>query len=69
MVNLKLLGSEKEISQQKLTEQIGITQQRIHGYENGFFEPDIETLVSLANFFETFLKKLFLNPLTKKRGI
>ncbi len=51
--NLKYLRNQKGISQQKLAAEIGISQQSINKYENHDIEPDIDTLISLANYFET----------------
>lgn len=61
MENLKALREEKRISQQRLAEQIGTNQQNIHRYENGFYEPDIQTLKLLANFFNTSIDYLVGN--------
>jgi len=61
MENLKLLREEKQISQQKLAEQIGTNQQNIHRYEHGYYEPDICTLKLLANFFNTSVDYLVGN--------
>ena len=58
MRNLRLLREEKGISQQKLAEAIGSTQQAIHRYENGDYEPDIQTISSLADFFDTSIDYL-----------
>lgn len=51
--NLKLLRIEKGISQNKLAEIIGTSQQSINKYENHNIEPDINTLIALADFFST----------------
>lgn len=51
--NLKQLRSEKGISQNKLAESIGTSQQSINKYENHNIEPDINTLTALADFFNT----------------
>ena len=51
--NLKLLRRESGISQQKLADSIGMSQQSINQYENHDTEPDILTLCKLADFFET----------------
>ncbi len=51
--NLKQLRSEKGISQNKLAEIIGTSQQSINKYENHNIEPDINTLTALADFFNT----------------
>ena len=61
MKRLKALREEKGISQQKLADAIHTSQQNIHRYENGFYEPDIATLTALANFFETSIDYLVGN--------
>ena len=53
MKNLKFLRSEKGVSQQKVASVIGYNQQSIHGYENGDHEPDIKTMILLADYFDT----------------
>lgn len=50
--NLKLLRTTMGISQQKLANDIGISQQSINKYENHKVEPDINTLIALSNYFE-----------------
>lgn len=59
--NLKKLRIEKGISQQKLAEIIGISQQSVNKYENHNIEPDITTLILLANFFKTSVDYLVGN--------
>lgn len=51
--NLKLLRNQKGISQQTLASEIGISQQSVNKYENHNIEPDINTLISLADYFDT----------------
>lgn len=51
--NLKLLRKKRGISQQKLADQIGVSQQSINKYENHNIEPDIDTLIRIADFFNT----------------
>lgn len=51
--NLKVLRNKKGISQQKLADAVGVSQQSINKYENHKIEPDIETLIKIADFFET----------------
>jgi len=53
MINLKKLRLERNLSQQKLAENFGITQQAIFNYENGISEPDIYMLKQFADFFHT----------------
>ena len=51
--NLKLLRQKSGTSQQKLAEVIGVSQQSINKYENHAIEPDIKTLMLLADYFNT----------------
>ena len=51
--NLKKLRQERGISQQRLADAIGLSQQSINHYENHEIEPDIHTLAQIADFFET----------------
>ncbi len=51
--NLKRLREGKGISQQKLAAAIGVSQQSVNAYENKAVEPDIDTLIALADYFET----------------
>lgn len=53
LINLRLLREEASVSQKYLAEAIGVSQQSINKYENHNIEPDIETLIRIANFFET----------------
>ena len=50
-MNIKYLREEKGLSQQAVGDAVSLTQQAINRYENAHTEPDIETLKSLATFF------------------
>lgn len=50
MRKLRLL---KGISQQRLADVVGVSQQAINKYENHGAEPDIYILIKLADYFET----------------
>lgn len=52
MLRLKELRQVKELSQQKLADQLGISQSAVNSYENGINEPDIRMLKQFAAFFE-----------------
>lgn len=56
--NLKMLRQKHNISQQKLASIIGISQQSINKYENQNTEPDIDTLIKLAEYFNTSIDYL-----------
>lgn len=50
--NLKAIRHARGISQQTLANAMGITQQSINKYENHKIEPDINTLIALADYFD-----------------
>ena len=53
LTNLKKLREEATVSQKVLADAIGVSQQSVNKYENHNIEPDIETLIRIADFFET----------------
>lgn len=48
---LKLLRNEFGISQQQLADVIGVSQQSVNKYENHSVEPDIDTMIKIADYF------------------
>lgn len=51
VANLKKLRTEHGYSQERLATMIGVSQQAIYKYENLSVEPDIQTLIQLADTF------------------
>ena len=51
--NLRTLRESAAISQKQLAEAIGVSQQSINKYENHNIEPDIGTLIHIADYFDT----------------
>ena len=51
--NLKKLRKEKGVSQKQLADVVSVSQQSINKYENHNIEPDIDTLIKMADYFET----------------
>lgn len=51
--NLKRLREAANLSQKALADVIGVSQQSINKYENHNIEPDIETMMRLADYFNT----------------
>ena len=51
--NLKALREAAAVSQKQLAEAIGVSQQSINKYENHNIEPDIETMIRIADYFDT----------------
>ncbi len=56
--NLKNLRLSNKISQQRLADIVGVTQQSINKYENHSVEPDIEVLIKIADFFSVSIDYL-----------
>lgn len=50
--NLKKLRQQKGISQQVLADFIMVSQQSVNKYENHNVEPDINTLIKIADYFD-----------------
>lgn len=47
------MRDEAGISQKTLADAIGVSQQSVNKYENHNIEPDIETLIRIADYFNT----------------
>lgn len=62
MKRLKALRQERNISQQKLADIIGVTQQAVHKYEHGLAQPDFNTLKNLSRLFHVSVDYLIENP-------
>ena len=58
---LKELRTEKGLSQQKLGELLGFCNQTISFWEIGSREPDLDTLVQIAHFFNVSFEELLEN--------
>ena len=61
VANLKYLRLRNGISQADLAAGLGTTQQTVNKYENSSTEPDIDTLVAMARFFNTSVDFLIGN--------
>ncbi len=57
--NLKNLRCARALTQQQLSEIIGISRVNYTRYETGASNPDFETLIKLADFFDVSLDYLF----------
>ena len=53
LCNLKKLRERDRVTQAQLANAVGISQQSINKYENHNIEPDIDTLIAIADFFHT----------------
>ncbi|WP_270581943.1 helix-turn-helix domain-containing protein [Bacillus subtilis] len=59
---LKKLRREKNLSQKELGNKLGLAESTIGMYEQGKRQPDYETLLKIADFFEVTLDFLLGNP-------
>ena len=53
MKNLRIARERKKINQRKLGVDIGVSQESISKYERGKSYPNAETLIKLADYFNT----------------
>ena len=56
--NLKQMRENAGVTQKAVAEAIGVSQQSINKYENHNIEPDIETLIRLAQYFHCTVDQL-----------
>lgn len=56
--NLKILRNKKTVSQQEIADYLKITRQAYSFYENGKRQPDYETLLKLAKYFNVSVDEL-----------
>lgn len=59
--NLRRLRKERGISQRKFGEMLGVVNQTISFWETGSREPDFDTLIIIANFFDVSIGYLLGN--------
>lgn len=55
---LKRLRTEKKLTQEQLGEKISVTKVSVSGYESGNRKPDMDTLQSIAGFFDVSIDYL-----------
>lgn len=58
LVRIKTLREATGVSQRALAESIGVSQQSVNKYENHNIEPDIETLIRIADYFHVSIDYL-----------
>lgn len=61
--NLSYLRKAKRVTQETISDLIGLTPKSISFYENGEREPTLENLVLLAKFFEVSIDDLLLKDM------
>ena len=64
--NIKRLRKEKGITQEALSEQLGVSPQSVSRWELGICYPDLEMLPSIANYFGVSIDSLLSNDASSK---
>lgn len=58
--NIRVLRAVKEISQERLAQELGVTRQTIHAVETGKYNPSLDLAFKLARFFEKSIEDIFI---------
>ena len=58
--NLRVLRAVKEISQERLAQELGVTRQTIHAVENGKYNPSLDLAFKMARFFDKSIEEIFI---------
>lgn len=61
MIRLKQIREDKDIKQEVLAKEIGVKQTTISNWESGAREPDIQSLIKLAKYFNVSVDYLIGN--------
>jgi len=56
---LKVWRARRDITQEQLAKEVGLSRQTIHSIEKGKFVPSVMSALKLANFFETNIEEIF----------
>ena len=57
---LRVLRAVRDITQEDLARELGVTRQTIHAIENDKYDPSLALAFKLARFFETKIEEIFL---------
>jgi putative transcriptional regulator len=58
--NLRVLRAIKNISQEQLAQELGVTRQTIHAVENNKYNPSLDLAFKIASFFEKSIEEIFI---------
>ena len=65
--NFRNLRKEKNITQEKIAEELGVSSQSVSRWELSICYPDIELLPAIANYFGVTVDKLLSNDMSSKK--
>lgn len=58
--NIRVLRAMKNISQEQLAQELGVTRQTIHAVEAGKYNPSLDLAFKMARFFEKSIEEIFV---------
>ena len=64
--NIRQLRTEKNMTQDELTQKLFVTRQTVSNYENGKSRPDVEMLERIADVLHTDILTVIYGPQPKK---
>ncbi len=58
--NIRVLRAVRNISQEQLAQELGVTRQTIHAVETGKYNPSLDLAFKMARFFEKSIEEIFV---------
>lgn len=58
--NLRVLRAVKDISQEQLAQELGVTRQTIHAVESSKYNPSLDLAFKMARFFDKSIEEIFI---------
>ena len=58
--NLRVLRAVKNISQEELAQELGVTRQTIHAVENDKYNPSLDLAFKMARYFNKNIEEIFV---------
>ena len=58
--NIRVLRAVRNISQEQLAQELGVTRQTIHAVETGKYNPSLDLAFKMARFFEKSIEEIFI---------
>jgi len=58
--DIRVLRAVKNISQEQLAQELGVTRQTIHAVETGKYNPSLDLAFKMARFFEKSIEEIFI---------
>ena len=58
--SIRVLRAVKNISQEQLAQELGVTRQTIHAVETGKYNPSLDLAFKMARFFEKSIEEIFI---------